>query len=71
MSQAIKASLDGLKGQPRTHIGFITFDSAVHFYSLKASLKQPRMLVVAESEEPFLPASLALQLIAGVLLCVV
>ncbi|KAL2613081.1 hypothetical protein R1flu_024773 [Riccia fluitans] len=51
----IKASLDNLPGYPRTQIGFITFDSALHFYNLKSTLTQPQMMVVAELDDPFLP----------------
>jgi len=39
----------------RTQIGFITFDSSVHFYNLKSSLTVPQMLVVGELEESLLP----------------
>ncbi|CAM6099065.1 unnamed protein product [Calypogeia fissa] len=53
--ETIKASLDKLPGFPRTQIGFITFDSTLHFYSLKSSLTQPQMMVVAELDDPFLP----------------
>jgi hypothetical protein len=34
-ADTIKASLDKLQGFPRTQIGFITFDSTLHFYNLK------------------------------------
>eukprot|EP00941_MAST-03F_sp_MAST-3F-sp1_P005150 g5150.t1 len=54
--EAIKESLDKLPGTPRTQIGFITFDSSVHFYNLKPQLKQPQMLVVSEVNDVFLPA---------------
>ncbi|KAL3680064.1 hypothetical protein R1sor_023020 [Riccia sorocarpa] len=53
--ETIKASLDKLPGYPRTQIGFITFDSALHFYNLKSTLTQPQMMVVAELDDPFLP----------------
>ncbi|KAM0932236.1 putative Zinc finger, Sec23/Sec24-type, sec23/Sec24, trunk domain, sec23/Sec24, helical [Dioscorea sansibarensis] len=36
IATAIKSCLDGLPGSPRTQIGFLTFDSRLHFYSLKA-----------------------------------
>ncbi|MCO5549252.1 hypothetical protein L7F22_002719 [Adiantum nelumboides] len=51
----IKSCLDKLPGYPRTQIGFLTFDSTLHFYSLKSTLTQPQMLVVADLEDPFLP----------------
>ncbi|KAG6540868.1 hypothetical protein Mapa_017742 [Marchantia paleacea] len=53
--ETMKASLDKLPGYPRTQIGFITFDSTLHFYNLKSSLTQPQMMVVAELDDPFLP----------------
>jgi hypothetical protein len=34
-ADTIKASLDKLPGSPRTQIGFLTFDSTLHFYNLK------------------------------------
>jgi protein transport protein SEC24 len=52
---AIKASLDDLPGKPRTQIGFITFDTAIHFYSLKASLAAPQMLVVSDTSDIIVP----------------
>eukprot|EP00250_Pteridium_aquilinum_P016949 c23383_g1_i2 orf=480-4016(-) len=51
----IKSCLDKLPGYPRTQIGFLTFDSTLHFYSLKSSLTQPQMMVVADLDDPFLP----------------
>ena len=47
LAQAIKDSLDGLPGGERTQIGFLTFDSTLHFYNLKSSLTQPQMMVSA------------------------
>ena len=29
----------------RTMVGFLTFDTSLHFYNLKAALAQPQMLV--------------------------
>eukprot|EP00501_MAST-03F_sp_TOSAG23-6_P002268 GSMAST32.ASY1.ANO1.2368.1 assembled CDS len=54
--QAITESLDKLPGSPRTQVGFITFDSSIHFYNLKPQLNQPQMLVVSEISDVFLPA---------------
>lgn len=53
--ETIKECLDRLPGQPRTLVGFITFDSAVHFFNLKSSLSQPQMLCVPDLAELFLP----------------
>ncbi|KAL0437431.1 UNVERIFIED_CONTAM: protein transport protein Sec24-like [Sesamum radiatum] len=38
MAQTIKSCLDSLPGYPRTQIGFITYDSTIHFYNMKANL---------------------------------
>lgn len=55
VSKTIKSCLDDLPGFPRTQIGFLTFDSTLHFYSLKSSLSQPQMMVVADLDDIFLP----------------
>lgn len=52
---AIKASLDSLPGDERTMVGFLTFDTALHFYNLKSTLTAPQMMVVTELDDPFLP----------------
>jgi protein transport protein SEC24 len=36
VAHTIRSSLDKLPGFPRTQIGFITFDSTIHFYNMKA-----------------------------------
>ena len=48
---AIKATLDELPGSPRTQVGLVTFDYAVHFYSLASDLSQPKMLVFREGAQ--------------------
>eukprot|EP00271_Cylindrocystis_brebissonii_P021942 TRINITY_DN8176_c0_g1_i1.p1 TRINITY_DN8176_c0_g1~~TRINITY_DN8176_c0_g1_i1.p1 ORF type:complete len:1122 (-),score=208.46 TRINITY_DN8176_c0_g1_i1:465-3830(-) len=55
MAETVKSCLDRLPGTSRTQVGFLTFDSTLHFYNLKSSLTQPQMLVVPELEETFLP----------------
>lgn len=35
VAQTIKSCLDNLPGYPRTQIGFITYDSTLHFYNMK------------------------------------
>ena len=52
---AIKQSLDDLPGRPRTQIGFITFDSSIHFYCLKSTLAAPQMLVVSDTSDIIVP----------------
>ena len=44
-----------LPGGERTKVGFITYDSSVHFYNLRSTLKQPQMFVVSDVEQMFLP----------------
>ncbi|GIL72053.1 hypothetical protein Vretimale_545 [Volvox reticuliferus] len=55
VAASIKSCLDNLPGDERTLVGFLTFDSSLHFYNLKASLSQPQMLVVTELDDPFVP----------------
>ncbi|KAI8929919.1 hypothetical protein BC831DRAFT_441595 [Entophlyctis helioformis] len=56
---AARAILDSLDSIPnsdnRTKLGFITVDSAIHFYNLGASLSDPQMMVVADLDETFIP----------------
>mmetsp|Transcript_23629 Transcript_23629/g.43888 ORF Transcript_23629/g.43888 Transcript_23629/m.43888 type:complete len:1164 (+) Transcript_23629:320-3811(+) len=53
--EAIKRSLDELPGSPRTQIAIVTYDYAVHFYSLNSELCQPKMFVVSDLDQLFLP----------------
>ncbi|CAI9781212.1 unnamed protein product [Fraxinus pennsylvanica] len=55
VAQTIKSCLDNLPGYPRTQIGFITFDSTIHFYNMKSSLMQPQMMVVSDLDDIFIP----------------
>ncbi|XP_058056951.1 protein transport protein Sec24C [Anopheles bellator] len=45
------------QGQTRSSmkVGFITYNSSVHFYNLKSSLAQPQMMVVGDLQEMFMP----------------
>ncbi|XP_072347548.1 protein transport protein Sec24B-like isoform X4 [Scyliorhinus torazame] len=49
-------NIDRLPGDSRTRIGFITFDSTVNFYHLHSSLSRPRMMVVADVDDIFIPS---------------
>lgn len=51
----IKQSLNQLSSKPRTLIGFITFDSTLHFYTFDSKTEQPSMFVVTDLEDIFLP----------------
>uniref|UniRef100_H0X8X9 SEC24 homolog A, COPII coat complex component n=1 Tax=Otolemur garnettii TaxID=30611 RepID=H0X8X9_OTOGA len=53
--QSLLENLDLLPGNTRTKIGFITFDSTIHFYSLQEGLSQPQMLIVSDIEDVFIP----------------
>ncbi|MBA0641677.1 hypothetical protein Goklo_026201, partial [Gossypium klotzschianum] len=55
VAQTIRSCLDELPGFPRTQIGFITFDSTIHFYNMKSSLTQPQMMVVSDLDDIFVP----------------
>lgn len=44
-----------LPGDTRTKIGFLTFDSTIHFYNLQEGLSQPQMLVVSDIDGTFAP----------------
>lgn len=50
-ANAIKAVLDELPGTPRTLVGFVTYDTSVHYFNLKSSLKLPQMLVISDLSE--------------------
>ncbi|XP_041742427.1 protein transport protein Sec24A isoform X3 [Coregonus clupeaformis] len=53
--QSLLENINALPGDSRTKIGFITFDSTIHFYNLQETLSQPQMLIVSDIEDIFLP----------------
>ncbi|KAL2077699.1 hypothetical protein ACEWY4_027203 [Coilia grayii] len=53
--QALLDNLDKLPGDTRTRVGFLTFDSTIHFYDLQEGLSQPQMLVVSDIDDVFIP----------------
>ncbi|MCL7031933.1 hypothetical protein MKW94_000124 [Papaver nudicaule] len=55
VAKTIKSCLDELPGSPRTQIGFITYDSTLHFYNMKSSLTQPQMMIVSDLDDIFVP----------------
>ena len=59
IAEAIKSSLDHLPGGERTHVGFITFDSSLHFYKMSPGASAPQMMV--SFTEPSSHSALALE----------
>ncbi|XP_046665553.1 protein transport protein Sec24A-like isoform X1 [Homalodisca vitripennis] len=53
--RTLLAELDNVPGDARTSVAFITFDSAVHFYSLTEGQGQPHQLIVVDIDDMFLP----------------
>ncbi|KAM4586383.1 protein transport protein Sec24B isoform 2-T2 [Fundulus diaphanus] len=53
--ESLLENLDKLPGDARTRVGFLTFDSTVHFYNLQEGLSQPQMLVVSDIDDVFIP----------------
>ncbi|KAM4621240.1 protein transport protein Sec24B [Polymixia lowei] len=49
-------NMDKLPGDTRTRVGFLTFDSTIHFYNLQEGLSQPQMLVVSDIDDVFIPS---------------
>jgi len=54
--KTIRKCLDELPGGDRTMIGFITYDTSVHYYLLKPGSDHAQMLVVGDLNELFVPA---------------
>ncbi|XP_057707043.1 protein transport protein Sec24B [Corythoichthys intestinalis] len=54
--QLLLENLDKLPGDSRTKVGFLTFDSNVHFYNLQEGLSRPQMLVVTDIDDVFIPS---------------
>jgi len=46
--EVLAAEIDKLPGDSRTLIGFITYNSSVHFYNLSEELSTPQMHVVSD-----------------------
>lgn len=46
--QTLTEELDRLPGDARTLIGFITYDTSLHFYNLTEGLSQPQMMMVPD-----------------------
>lgn len=53
--ESLAEHLDAMPGDARTQIGFVAYNSAVHFYSLAESFNQPHEITVVDIDDPFLP----------------
>ncbi|XP_039293836.1 protein transport protein Sec24A isoform X2 [Nilaparvata lugens] len=53
--QTLLQELDQLPGDARTSVGFIAYDSAVHFYSMADGLNRPHQMTVVDINDMFLP----------------
>ncbi|XP_063220045.1 protein transport protein Sec24A [Bacillus rossius redtenbacheri] len=48
-------NLDKLPGDGRTQVGFIAYNSNVHFYNLAEGLSQPQQMVIVDIDDVFVP----------------
>lgn len=57
VTNVLQHELDSLPGDARTQIGFIAYDTALHFYSLGEGLSQPHEMIVLDIDDVFLPTA--------------
>lgn len=56
VAAAVQGTLDALaERNGATKVGFLTFDSTIHFYNLSSSSAAAQMMVVADLNDPFPP----------------
>lgn len=53
--QQIGDHLEELPGDARTQVGFVAYNSAVHFYNIAEHFNQPHEITVLDVEDVFLP----------------
>lgn len=53
--ESLSEHLESMPGDARTQIGFVAYNSAVHFYSLAEGFNQPHEITVVDIDDPFLP----------------
>lgn len=53
--QSIRNILATIPEGSTTRVGIMTYDTSVHFYNLSPALQQPQMLVLADTENVFIP----------------
>lgn len=47
--------IDAGQSKSNVKVGFITYDSTVHFYNVNSCLAQPQMMVVGDTQDVFMP----------------
>lgn len=52
----ILSNIDDITGDSRTKVGFITYDHTVQFYQLNPESSQPKMMVMTDVEDVFIPS---------------
>ncbi|CAH1098646.1 unnamed protein product [Psylliodes chrysocephalus] len=55
VSNILLEELKNIPGDARTQIGFIAYDSALHFYSLPEGITQPHEMTILDIDDVFLP----------------
>lgn len=58
--RTLLAELDNVPGDARTSVAFISYDSAVHFYSLAEGQGQPHQMTVVDIDGTFLQFTLGI-----------
>ncbi|CAG9864534.1 unnamed protein product [Phyllotreta striolata] len=53
--EVLLEELGGVPGDARTQIGFVGFDSALHFYSMSEGANQPHEMTVMDVDDAFIP----------------
>lgn len=53
--EVLSSLLSSLPGDARTQIGFIAYNSTLHFFSLAEGLSQPHEMIVSDVDDIFLP----------------
>lgn len=53
--ESLAEHLETMPGDVRAQVGFVAYNSAVHFYSLAEGFNQPHEITVVDIDDPFLP----------------
>lgn len=53
--ESLTEHLDTLPGDARTQVGFVAYNSAVHFYTIAEGFNRPHEITVVDVEDAFIP----------------